>query len=161
MKRFFTVSIVLVLFVLMSGLSGFFIVSLTRLPGTIAHELCHYVMALVLGGNPHGFNIIPSIGPDGSYTLGSVLFNPTWWNAAPVALAPFLIAPFLVLGIAIVSKLQRPTHWLLGCFVLASCLPAAIPSIPDFVIMLSHPMSLPFGALVPTAAYLATLKLLK
>ena len=70
------------------------------LPGTFLHELSHFLVALVTGGRPTSFSIIPCpkdcLMGDGSvrrrWTLGSVaIANPGLISAFPTAMAPLLL----------------------------------------------------------------------
>lgn len=63
------------------------------LPGTIAHELTHFLMGIVSGGKPRGFSVIPRRRGKG-YVLGSVaLANIRWYNGLFIGLAPLLLLP--------------------------------------------------------------------
>jgi hypothetical protein len=73
---------------------------LYALPGTFLHELSHFIVALVTGGRPTGFSIIPHPQPcymsDGTirqrWTLGSVtLTNAGLLSAFPTAMAPLAL----------------------------------------------------------------------
>lgn len=70
---------------------------LSTLPGTVLHELAHFVVALVTGGRPRGLSIMPKSRDctyaDGSsrrmWVLGSVsLGRVGTFSAVPTALAP-------------------------------------------------------------------------
>jgi hypothetical protein len=62
------------------------------LPGTIAHELCHLLVAFLTGSKPSNFSIIPKK-VKGGWTLGSVAFVPGRFSAGFVALAPLYLMP--------------------------------------------------------------------
>ena len=63
-------------------------------PGTLAHELLHYVAGLVAGAKPVSLSVIPRRKPDGGWLLGSVSFaRLRWWNSVPVGLAPLALIP--------------------------------------------------------------------
>ncbi len=74
---------------------------LLSLPSTFLHELAHYLIALVLGGNPSRFSLWPTaqrcIRADGReekvWTLGSVTFQKSPLATLPAALAPLLYLP--------------------------------------------------------------------
>ncbi len=90
-----------------TGRAGSFWLICYALPGTILHELTHFLVALVTGGRPCGFSIIPrqreGVLSDGStrrvWVLGSVsLGNAGIFSAVPTAIAPLgliVIAWFL------------------------------------------------------------------
>jgi hypothetical protein len=63
------------------------------LPGTILHELAHFVVAAVTGGRPVGFSVIPRRDPArGGWLLGSVTISrPGPISALPSALAPLAL----------------------------------------------------------------------
>lgn len=68
--------------------------ALAVLPGTLAHELTHWLAGWLFGARPASLSILPRRMPDGSLLLGSVLFmRLRWWNSVPVALAPFFLIP--------------------------------------------------------------------
>ena len=110
---------------------------LLKLGGTIAHELCHFVVGFLLGAKPVGFSLIPHRADNNKWTLGSVSFgNIRWYNGVFVGMAPLLIlAPFYFL---------IPSHFALGDFKSPGCkdcitwlamayfLPSAVPSGQDF-----------------------------
>lgn len=116
--------------------------SLVTLPGTFFHELAHYTTALFTGGNPHGFNLIPT-----GNTLGSVQFYPNWYNAALVGLAPFLLAPLTFLMAAFGANTNNPMKIGLFSYLAACSWVACTPSPQDFSIAMA-PTSWPFAVLV-------------
>jgi len=71
----------------------FWVFSLLVLPGTLAHELCHLLLGLLLNGQPAGFNLIPRRSGRG-WEMGSASFSHmTWYNAFFVGMAPLLLLP--------------------------------------------------------------------
>ncbi len=63
-------------------------------PGTVAHELLHYVAGLLAGAQPVALNLLPRRKLEGGWILGSVAFaRLRWWNAVPVGLAPLALMP--------------------------------------------------------------------
>lgn len=117
---------------------GFY--ALVTLPGTFAHELMHYLAALLTDGRPHGFSLIPS-----GNTLGSVQVYVNWYNAALIGLAPLLLAPLTLLIVAIAAKAKSLIKMLALSYVAACCWVACIPSAADLSIAASTPSSWPFG----------------
>jgi hypothetical protein len=68
--------------------------ALFALPGTLTHELLHFLVGLALGAKPASLSVIPKRERDGAYQLGSVAFRRiNLLNAAPAALAPLLALP--------------------------------------------------------------------
>lgn len=63
-------------------------------PGTVAHELLHFIAGLLMGAKPVSLSVIPKRKLDGGWVLGSVLFaRLRWWNSVPVGLAPLALVP--------------------------------------------------------------------
>lgn len=63
-------------------------------PGTLVHELLHYLAGLVTGARPVSLTIIPRQQKTSSWVLGEVAFaRLRWWNSAPVGLAPLALLP--------------------------------------------------------------------
>ena len=131
-----SVTLVVAAYVLLRSLrDSMWRVALFALPGTIAHELMHLVVGYVLGAGPHGFSMWPR--PQGrGWQLGSVSFrNIGLLNGAWVALAPLLLLPLAWLGLVqILLPLwneRRWGWWLLGGYLTATVLFAALPSLQD------------------------------
>ncbi len=65
--------------------------TLLQLPGTLCHELAHFLAGLLTFARPVSLSIIPRREGSG-YRLGEVkLANASWYNAALTALAPLLL----------------------------------------------------------------------
>lgn len=63
-------------------------------PGTVAHELLHFLAGWVTGAKPVSLSVIPRRTLEGGWVLGSVAFaNLRWWNSALVGLAPMALLP--------------------------------------------------------------------
>lgn len=63
-------------------------------PGTLAHELAHYLAGLLLGARPVTLEVWPRRLGRGQWRLGEVRFaRLRWWNKVPVGLAPLLLLP--------------------------------------------------------------------
>jgi len=110
-------------------------IALLSLPGTIAHELMHLIVGFVLGAKPQGFSLWPRRSADG-WVLGAVSFRRIGLlNGAFVALAPLLLLPIAWLClIYILVPLWvegRWGWWLLGGYLAATALFAALPSFQD------------------------------
>jgi hypothetical protein len=70
---------------------SFWLFSLLALPGTLCHELCHWLVGLLLNGHPVHFTVLPKRQGRG-FVLGSVaLANLRWYNAFFIGLAPLLL----------------------------------------------------------------------
>ncbi len=62
-------------------------------PGTVAHELSHFIVGLFLGADPARLSVLPRHNKaTGELVLGEVVFsNLRWWNKLPVGIAPLVI----------------------------------------------------------------------
>jgi hypothetical protein len=123
---------------------GFFIFSL---PGTIAHELMHFLIGLILFAKPVNFSIIPHRGKNNSFTMGSVSFtNVNAINAIPISLAPLLLIPIsfyyfyeiisYLNDISQISLLDYLYSILFGISII-SFISSSIPSSQDIKVALS------------------------
>ena len=105
--------------------------SLVTLPGTTAHELCHYTIAKLFFAKPS----LPSLWPkreEDKWTMGSVRFVPSLINSIPIALAPFLLLP---IGAFFAVTIMHPaTSWryVLYGWVAGNMLFACLPSSSDW-----------------------------
>jgi hypothetical protein len=110
-------------------------VAVLSLPGTIAHELTHFIVGVLLRAKPRGFSAWPkAVGR--SWRLGSVSFgNIGLLNGVFVALAPLLLLP--IAWLCLVHVLLplwndgRWGWWLLAGYLTATALFAALPSFQD------------------------------
>src|SRR6202162_1320562 len=110
-------------------------IALLSLPGTIAHELAHFVVGLLLLAKPRGVSIWPRA-QGNNWRLGSVsLGNIGLLNGAFVALAPLLLLPIAWLCIVhVLLPLWNDSQWgwwLLAGYLTATALFAALPSFQD------------------------------
>ncbi len=72
---------------------SFLLAALVSLPGTFAHELCHWIIGRLLNGQPRSFTVLPRRQGRG-IVLGSVGFaHLRWYNAPFIGLAPLLLLP--------------------------------------------------------------------
>lgn len=105
---------------------------LISLPGTIAHELVHLLVGMLLFAHPSGFTILPKKTAENHWQLGSVAFaNIHWLNALFIGLAPLALAPlawWLSAHIDTSRLSLRTTGYVLAT---ASILQACIPSWQD------------------------------
>ncbi|WP_198387699.1 hypothetical protein [Burkholderia ubonensis] len=115
--------------------------ALVAWPGTLAHELSHAAVGLVLGAKPSSMSLWPKSLGEGRWQLGAVEFtNLKWWNAPWTALAPMLLAP---LSLALALTWVYPA-WASGdlaatgiaLYVCATMLQASWPSSTDFKVAL-------------------------
>ncbi len=108
--------------------------ALSLWPGTVAHELLHYVAGLLFGARPLSLSVIPRRKPDGGWLLGSVSFaRLRWWNSVPVGLAPLALMPAggWVFAVSCAQPVLSGSAW--GMKLLAAqCLLAGWPSPRDW-----------------------------
>lgn len=131
-----SVALVLIFYALLRGLrNSMWRIALLSLPGTIAHELAHFVVGALLLAKPRGFSVWPR--PHGhTWRLGSVSFgNVGLLNGAFVTLAPLLLLPIAWLCVVhVLLPLWNDGHWgwwLLGGYLTGTALFAALPSFQD------------------------------
>ena len=122
-NRFLLILLVIVLIrIKYTTYSSMWASALVNIPGTILHEMMHYIVGLVLNARPCNFTIFPRKSPDGYYVMGSVGFrNVTFYNAVPSAIAPLLL-------------LVRPTmlNYVLYVLLQTIIIENAMPSGADF-----------------------------
>jgi hypothetical protein len=131
-----SVALVLAFYVLLrASRRSMWRIALLALPGTIAHELSHFVVGALLLAKPHGFSIWPKASGS-TWTLGAVSFgNVGLLNGAFVALAPLLLLPIAWLCLVhLLLPLWNGGQWgwwALGGYLTATALFAALPSFQD------------------------------
>ena len=94
-NRFYLILIVIVL-IHLKGASyrSLILCALINIPGTLLHELMHFLIGLIFNAKPRNFTVVPHRDDSGGYVMGSVGFaNITFYNAVPSALAPLLLLP--------------------------------------------------------------------
>lgn len=100
-----------------------FIYMLFVLPGTAAHELAHWSVAVVTNGKPQFPSFFLKRTRDG-LMLGQVVFkNPRWYNAAFIALAPLLLLPVVAwLYIHEIGRMSllHASHWISLYLIIAA-----------------------------------------
>ena len=129
-------ALVLIFYALLRGVrDSMWRIALLSLPGTIAHELAHYVVGALLLAKPRGFSIWPTE-QGRTWRLGSVSFgNIGLLNGAFVALAPLVLLPIAWLCVVhVLLPLWNDSQWgwwLLAGYLTATALFAALPSFQD------------------------------
>lgn len=117
----------------------FLLFSLLCLPGTLSHELLHWIVAFLFNAHPGKLSIIPKRNGD-SYILGTVeCRNVRWYNGWIVGTAPLLLLPCAYwLATQHASDLSlHPTPLDAALIYLtAQFLIACIPSVQDIKIAL-------------------------
>jgi hypothetical protein len=140
------------LWVMNQARRSFWLFTLLVLPGTLCHELCHWMVGKLLNGRPVRFTVFPKRAERG-LVLGSVaLSNLRWYNAFFIGFAPLL----LLAAAYGLFKGRVGGHPELGwkeagaVFILANLLFGAVPSGQDLRIAARSPIGwlLLAGALV-------------
>ena len=115
--------------------AGMWMYALVALPGTLAHELAHFVVALVLGARPSFPSLVP-IRTERGWRLGSVTFRAGRLRAVPIALAPFVLLPLALWWAgSFLQSTSRPLYFL-HVWVVAALITASLPSKTDFKLAL-------------------------
>ena len=138
---------------------------LVRLPGTLLHELAHFLVALITGGSPAGFTIIPrrtvGVTEDGSprrvWVLGAVIItNPSILAAFPSGCAPLLLLPFawFLYRTWFVWFPPDLSHTLLMYLAVVVCCGSSLPSSQDVAVAFSRPLGVSLYAALGTGAWL-------
>lgn len=120
----------------------FWLFSVLVLPGTLAHELCHLLLGLVLGGRPEGFNLLPRRRERG-WELGSVAFGRiAWYNAFFIGMAPLLLLPaaYALARWRLEGALAFGWPEALAVYLIANLAYAALPSWQDCRIAARSPV---------------------
>jgi hypothetical protein len=119
--------------------------SLVSLPGTVGHELLHFLVGTLALAKPVKVSLIPKFHRDGSATLGFVRFsNIRWYNALWVGFAPLLALPAATWLVYWRSTQIPPLHFpeLAWSYIAASLTYSCLPSKADVEIVLSKPAGL-------------------
>jgi hypothetical protein len=116
--------------------AGMWIYALVALPGTLAHELAHFIVALVLFAHPRFPSLIPVRMERGGWRLGAVAFRANFARAMPIAMAPMALAPLALWWAG--TFLHAATWPLYGlhAWVVAAMITASVPSREDFKLAL-------------------------
>jgi hypothetical protein len=106
-------------------------------PGTVVHELLHYVIGFVLFARPTKISVWPEDRETSGQTMGYVNFaNIQWYNAMPTGLAP-LLGVFVVLFIAGLVPVGFSLSGIFWIWVMASVLSQVWPSQQDWKVAFS------------------------
>lgn len=113
---------------------GMWAFSLFSFPGTVAHELSHWLVAFVLGARPSFPRLIPKR-EGGGWTLGSVKVSPDIVTRIPITLAPFALLP-LGIWYAIAHSDAQGGWYLVHIWVSSTVIYASLPSRQDWLVAL-------------------------
>ena len=132
--------------------------ALLVLPGTVLHELAHWVVGLLTGARPGSLHLLPVRHPQRrSWTLGAVGFRRIHWlNAVPVALAPLLLLPaaLALYALALATDPRSWQHWA-GLYAATVAMACCLPSPTDWRLAASRPGGAMLYLLMVAAAALA------
>lgn len=141
--------ILILLVVLAVGLKhraygSMFLAALINIPGTVLHEMAHFIVGLLLWAKPTSFSLFPKKNGE-VYTMGSVGFrNIKFYNALPAAMAPLLLlwAAYALNGYYLSHA--HITIWNYMVFILLETviIENAVPSATDFKVALSRPLGI-------------------
>jgi hypothetical protein len=153
-------AVCLMAFIALAKLSAriFPIYILFVLPGTLAHELSHWCVALVTNAKPKLPSILPRRTKAG-WLLGQVVFsNPRWYNTALVTLAPLMLLPlavwFYVDEIALLPLISV-WHWL-ALYMAIAVAYSTLPSATDIRLAWQYSaLVLIAGCVIAVTAFLA------
>lgn len=111
---------------------GMWAYCLLVLPGTLAHELSHYVVALTLRARPSLPSLVPLRTASG-WRLGAVAFHAGPLRAMPIAIAPLALGPLSLLW-ASSTLPHSPVDgaYLLHAWGAATSFGASLPSREDW-----------------------------
>jgi len=115
--------------------NSFWMLSIISLPGTIAHEGSHLVVAILVLARPTSFSVWPRR-KGNAWEFGAVeMTNAHVFNAAFVALAPLLLLPIAGVFIYLAAGQWAQAEylgWVALGYLGATSLYAATPSAQDF-----------------------------
>ncbi len=124
-------------------------------PGTFLHELAHWLVALISGGEPTSLSVVPARSERG-WRLGAVgIRRVRWYNALPIGAAPLLLAPLAVFALLHATRVEATswTHWAV-LYLAVSAAVSCLPSLTDWKLVASRPIGLLFYvALAAGAGY--------
>ena len=128
---------------------GMWLYAIIALPGTLAHELAHYLVAMLLLAQPSFPSLIPQRTGRG-WRMGSVAFRAGMLRAVPIALAPIMLLPLALLwAVHWLAPAAGPLYWL-HAWIVGALLSACLPSTADFKLALP---ALAILSLVAAAAW--------
>jgi hypothetical protein len=123
------------LIIRVSRYAGMWIYALMALPGTLAHELAHFIVAFILGARPSFPSLVPTRTQRG-WQLGSVAFQVGHVRAVPIALAPLVLAPLALWWAGWFLHAATLPLYGLHIWIVAALLTASLPSTTDLKLAL-------------------------
>jgi hypothetical protein len=125
----------LLLLIRLASRLGMWTYALLALPGTLAHELAHYLVALLLLAKPQFPSLIPQRMEHG-WRMGSVAFRAGWLRSLPIALAPFALLPLALWWAVTWMQPAVGVVYFVQAWIVAALVSASLPSAADFRIAL-------------------------
>lgn len=124
--------------------SNIYLAALINIPGTLLHELCHFIVGFFCNASPTSFHLFPKR-RDGFYVMGSAGFrNIRFYNAIPSSLAPLLLLfAGYYLNRWFFSNIKIGyLNYLLYILFQSIIIENAIPSSTDFKVAFSYPLGI-------------------
>lgn len=141
-NRFYLILLVIILVHLKNATyRSMFMSALINIPGTLLHELMHFLVGLLFNAKPCNFTIIPRRSAEGHYVMGSVGFtNITFYNAIPASMAPMLLLPIGFYANRYILPLMEPTfvNYVMYVLLQTIIIENAMPSSADFKVAKMH-----------------------
>ncbi len=134
-RFYFVIMVVLLMRFKYATYSSMWMSALINIPGTLLHELMHYLVGLFLNARPCDFTLFPQRNLEGNYVMGSVGFkNVTYYNAIPASMAPLLLLPIGFYLNRHILPMINPTFINYAAYVLLQTIIVenSIPSRADF-----------------------------
>jgi len=133
-----------------------YIASIINIPGTVLHEMSHYLIGSILNAQPTSFSVFPKKDEYGNYVMGSVGFrNITFYNALPSAMAPLCLLPigFWINRYLLPNLVPSLGNYLLYIFLQTVIIENSLPSKQDFKVAFISVKGILFFALIATAIF--------
>ncbi|WP_130471589.1 hypothetical protein [Candidatus Magnetaquicoccus inordinatus] len=120
--------------------------ALVNFVGVVFHELAHYVIALILGGQPKRFSVWPKRTAEGFLFGQVVCARINAFNALPIGIAPLSLLPLAWLIHRKFYLYLQPTPWnyAVYLFLMVVVIENALPSSADWRLVRQFPVGL-FG----------------
>jgi len=112
---------------------------MVQLPGTLAHELAHYLVALVTLSSPSPMSLQLKRTAQ-TWELGSITFRPGRWTAGLVALAPAWVLPLCVYGLWREAGVSGATFNIIAGYLAVTLALGSVPSRTDWAIAFRYPV---------------------
>lgn len=118
--------------------------ALVNFVGVVLHEVAHFLVAFVLGGQPTRFSVWPQRTAEG-FLFGQVICSRiTSFNALPIGLAPLALLPvaWLIDRNFFLHLPMTVGNYLIYLFLMVVIIENALPSSADWRLVWRHPLGL-------------------